>query len=178
MNSTLGNLIGGLATAYVMKKRYDAANQSRQPAQQPATPSPTEDSIFDKGVTWLKNQFSPGRPTDPAEFAAMDGGSTPGPSRPPSALGSNDSASTWDRLKAGNIDQVGSDAYNRWGDGARIQADQTNAGAQAAADAAQNQSQTPDPSSQTDAGGTDPAQFADMDTMSPDEQFAAGWNQN
>ena len=44
-------------------------------------------------------------------------------------------STAWERLKAGNIDQVGSDAYNKWGEGARIERDQTAAG-EAAAQAA------------------------------------------
>lgn len=102
LNKSL-SMIGGLGLAYaqgvMLKKQRD--HQDLMDVKLGLKTATTEDSSWlDKGVDHIKNLFS-SKEVNPETAPATH----------------SDSTGLFDRLSAGNIDQVGSEAYNRWGQG-------------------------------------------------------------
>lgn len=97
--STFGNIAAGLGLglmAHKTRQSNEAARRARYAKLGIPYPEP-EASPLDKVVDWVKSKAP----------AATDQAAAP----------SGDGAGLLDRLKAGNIDQPGSEAYNRWGQG-------------------------------------------------------------
>ena len=65
--------------------------------QPPGAATPSDPSLLERGVDKVKQLFTPKELTS---------------EQPPA---NNGEAGLWDRLKAGNIDQAGSEAHQRWG---------------------------------------------------------------
>jgi len=110
MSDLFKNIAGlGLAT-YIGKARrksdFDRMNQLRLKNGLPELP--WEDAPIDKAMNWVGDKFKTWTGPDAAKAPEAKAPTTPG--------GSED-VGLWERLKAGNIDQEGSEAYNRWGKG-------------------------------------------------------------
>lgn len=102
---------GGMALAVMMgKMRRDSDNayidQRRAANKLPALVR--EKAPIDKATDWLGEKFSSLTSSSPPEAPGVPGAA-------PSASG--ESVGFMERLKAGNIDAPGSEAYNRWGAG-------------------------------------------------------------
>jgi hypothetical protein len=106
--------IAGLGIAAYMgqsrrKSDFDRTNQLRLKNGLP--PLPWEDAPVDKAVNWIGDKFK--------SWTTPDAAKAPAASEAPSApvVGGSEDVGLWERLKAGNIDQEGSEAYKRWGKG-------------------------------------------------------------
>lgn len=103
MANAITNLLSGAANGYA---NADLANmtEARRLAwykKMNLTPPPAKASPLSRAAKWVGDKLA----------------ATP-PATPPAApVATGDSVSLIERLKAGNIDQVGSEAYNRWGAG-------------------------------------------------------------
>ena len=107
MPNALTGILGGAAQGY---DAADLANMTE--AQRLAwykkmnlTPPPAKASPLSRAAKWVGDKLAATPPATPPE--------TP----PATPVATGDSVSLIERLKAGNIDQVGSEAYNRWGAG-------------------------------------------------------------
>ena len=109
------NIAGlGLATYMGQARRksdFDRTNQLRLKNGLPELP--WEDAPIDKAATWIGDKFKEW--TGPAKAAEVPAAvkATEAPFVP----GGSEDVGLWERLKAGNIDQEGSEAYQRWGKG-------------------------------------------------------------
>lgn len=107
MADAIANLLSGAANGYTsadLAKMTDAQRLAwyRKMNQTPPAERP---SPLAKAVKWIGDKL--GAPAVPAVPAGNPGN----PGNPGNGV------SLVERLKAGNIDQVGSEAYNRWGQG-------------------------------------------------------------
>lgn len=110
MANLLTNIAGLSAAAYMgqksRKENHLKINQMRVARGLPELP--WEDAPIDKAVDWVggkvKSLLAPSANALDATEASTQGGS--------------DDVGAWERLKDGNIDAPGSEAYNRWGKGA------------------------------------------------------------
>lgn len=109
MANFLSGLAGaaGLAGAVALGRQGRAKKLARDNAYRAKLGLPAledEPAPIDKAITWVKDKFSsaPATPDTPQVAA-------------PAA--SSEEVGLLERLKAGNIDQAGSEAYNRWGQG-------------------------------------------------------------
>ncbi len=103
MPNALTGILGGAAQGY---DAADLANMTE--AQRLAwykkmnlTPPPAKASPLSRAAKWVGDKLAATPPATP----------------PATPVATGDSVSLIERLKAGNIDQVGSEAYNRWGAG-------------------------------------------------------------
>ena len=108
--------VGGLAlAAYLGKSDREKARAKSNALNKKLGIAEEEQAPVDKAFDWAANKFkdwqaSPSTPTE-----------TPAPLATPGGQG-DDNVGLWERLKAGNIDAPGSEAYDRWGQG-KVQSD-------------------------------------------------------
>ena len=103
MGNAIANLLGGAASTY-SPSDLDGMTEAERLAwykKMNLTPPVAKPSPLSRAVKWIGEKL--GTPAAPAA--------------PATAANPGDTVSLIDRLKAGNIDQVGSEAYNRWGQG-------------------------------------------------------------
>lgn len=113
MANALVNIAGVAAAAYMgNKKRKSEFNQANQwRAKYGIEEVPWEDSPLDNAVSWVGGKLKSLAPDAgaPLADAVAPVGEAP--------IAADDDVTLWERLKAGNIDQEGSEAYQRWGKG-------------------------------------------------------------
>lgn len=103
--------IAGLAAATVLgrkTKQQDLARRNKMRVANGLDPIEDQPAPIDKAINWVSDKFKSTPKVDAtgpvtAAIAAPAGGS--------------EDVGLWERLKAGNIDEAGTDAYNRWGQG-------------------------------------------------------------
>lgn len=109
------NIAGLGVAAYVGQSRrksdFDRTNQLRLKNGLPELP--WEDAPIDKAMNWAGEKFKTWTSPDTAKAPEVTANAAELPAIP----GGSEEVGLWERLKAGNIDQEGSEAYNRWGKG-------------------------------------------------------------
>jgi hypothetical protein len=108
--------IAGLGIAAYMgqsrrKSDFDRTNQLRLKNGLPELP--WEDAPIDKAMNWVGEKFKTWTGPDAAKAPEVAAKAAEAPVVP----GGSEDVGLWERLKAGNIDQEGSEAYKRWGKG-------------------------------------------------------------
>lgn len=125
MANIFGNIAGLGVAAYIGQQRrkndHELINKERLKLGLPALEY--EEAPIDKAFDWVGDKVKSWTTTDTP--VAPDAPTTPAVGTP--SVGGGDDVGLWERLKAGNIDQEGSEAYNRWGKGKQL-ADQRVAG--------------------------------------------------
>lgn len=116
MKSGLGNALGlGLAMATgIEQRKQNRAKDAALRAKLGLPPMEEDISPLEKGVNWVKGKASEvmGNVASSLPGAGVSAGVSAG-----SSAGAGDTVGLVDRLMAGNIDQAGSEANQRWGSG-------------------------------------------------------------
>ena len=110
MSNALAN-IAGLAAATLLGRKtqqQDLARRNKMWVANGLEPIADQEAPIDKAINWVSDKFKSTPKVD------ATGPVTEAPLAP---AGGSEDVSLWERLKAGNIDQAGSEAYNRWGQG-------------------------------------------------------------
>ena len=112
MSKLFQNIAGLGVAAYVgqAQRKADFKKDNELRLKRGLPELPWEDAPIDKAVGWAGDKFKSWAKPDAASSAMV--------SAPIGApAGGSEDVGLWDRLKAGNIDAPGSEAYNRWGQG-------------------------------------------------------------
>lgn len=96
MADAIANLLSGAANGYAAADLAKMTSAQRLAWYKKLTPPAEKPSPLAKAVKWIGDKL---------------------PSAGPAAADGDDAVGLVERLKAGNIDEVGSEAYNRWGAG-------------------------------------------------------------
>ena len=103
--------IAGLAAATVLGRKtqqQDLARRNKMRAANGLEPIADQEAPIDKAINWVSDKFKSTPKVDATGPVAA---------APKASAGGSEDVGLWERLKAGNIDEAGSEAYNRWGQG-------------------------------------------------------------